>query len=327
MLAEADVDVKEIYLLLKEWFDGPTPPYVDFDRWRYQTYQELRSGRRRNLPLKTWWPRYTRGDFRLEVVVGALLIQRVRWGAVRECIQNVDRFLKDQGRAFDLEGLLSIPPATFEELIRPSRFPTQKSERVRTFCRLVKEGAGSIDRFFQKREVGELGQQLTSWRIGFGPETRDCVLLYAANLPVFIADTYARRLLSQLSGKPMMDYQRGQKIWQVGTQRACTREFLDAVMSEYTEDELRYAICNPESGKDYALVLLFQQLHAGIVELGIMGRWDEFREHLLIRQGKDRTPASLQAGWKVSVLTPLFQLCKTSDKIYSSCPKDGSQMN
>ncbi len=120
-----DIDFKCVYRLLKQWYDEPAPDHSHFDEWRHRTYQELKTGVRKHLPLRTWWPRYSRGDFRLEVVVGALLIQRVRWGAVRECIENLDQFLANQGWRFDLEGLLRIPPETFEQLIKASRFPRQ----------------------------------------------------------------------------------------------------------------------------------------------------------------------------------------------------------
>ncbi len=150
---------------------------------------------------------------------------------------------------------------------------------------------GSNEQFFQGRETRELGKELSSWGIGFGPETRDCTLLHAANHPVFIADNYARLLLRTLTGMPLPKadnaYPANQQIWQTWLRRDCSSdEFLDPLMSEYNEDERRYAICNPESGRDYRLVLLFPQVHARIVELGICGRQNELREQLLRTESK-----------------------------------------
>ena len=39
-----NINFRNIYLLLKEWFDERTPEYENFDSWRNQTYRELESG-------------------------------------------------------------------------------------------------------------------------------------------------------------------------------------------------------------------------------------------------------------------------------------------
>lgn len=270
------VNFRNIFSLLKERFDEPTPEYEDFDCWRFQTYYQLKSGKRNNLPLKTWWPRYTKADFRLELVIGALLIPQVRWHAVMKCIVNTEMFLKNEGKTFSLEGLLSIPQEKLEEIIKPCRYKTEKSRRLLTFCRFVKENYGSIDSFFRNRGIKELGSQLSDLKIGFGNETRDCVLLYAANLPVFIADAYARKLLKALNLTRGDNYDECQAIWEEGIHRDFKYDHLDSIVKEYTFEELKYALCNsPE--KNIPLVLLYQQFHAGIVELGISGKWEEFQ--------------------------------------------------
>jgi len=274
------VNFRCIYSLLKEWFDEPTPAYENFDCWRHQTYRELESGKRKNLPLKTWWPQYTEGDFRLELAVGALLIQQVKWASVKKCVVNLDQFLRDDGKSFSLEGLLSIPREMLEELVRPCRYKTQKSRRIFKFCEFIKEHYGSIGRFFRNREIEELGTQLTNLKTGFGNETRDCILLYAASLPVFIADAYSRKLLNVLNVTTSDDYDECQAICEEGIKKDFNQEQLDSIVKEYTPEELEYALCNKPAHQDASLVLLYQQFHAGIVELGISGKWDEFRSKL-----------------------------------------------
>ena len=256
------------------------PEYENFDSWRSQTYRELELRRRRSLPLKTWWPKYTGEDFRLELAIGALLIQQVKWASVKKCIEGLDRYLRGNGKSFSLEGLLGIPFEKAEGLIKPCRYKTQKSKRILKFCEFVKESYGSINGFFRNREVKELGSQLKSLKIGFGEETRDCVLLYAANLPVFIADAYARRLLNVLDITQSDSYSECQAIWEEGIKRDFNHDQLDSITKEYTPEELEYALCNsPE--RRIPDVLLYQQFHAGIVELGISGEWDEFKRQLL----------------------------------------------
>ena len=272
----AAINFRRIFLLLKHWFDRPTTPYQDFDAWRQHTYEEVRTGARPNLPLKTWWPKYTTGDFRLELCLGALLVQQVSWPQVRVCLENLRDFLTHHGAAFDVPGLLSLAPEQFASLIQVSRFPHQKRENIRTFCTLL-QATGGVERFFRQAAQAELGGQLQRLKSGFGPETRDCVLLYAANVPVFIADAYARKFLTQLQITDRGNgYDACQRLWQEGIQRDFAAQHLAAIIQEYTPAERRYALCNTPPPGAVPWVLLYQQFHAGIVELGISGRWDDF---------------------------------------------------
>jgi endonuclease-3 related protein len=278
----ADGHFRRIFLVLKQWFDSPTPPYRDFDAWRQQTYEEVRNGQRPNLPLKTWWPKYANGDFRLELCLGALLVQQVSWPQVRVCLENLRDGLTRHGVAFDVPGLLRLAqePEQFARLIKTSRFPHQKLENIRTLCTVL-QALGGVEHFFRQAPAGDLGEQLQRLKSGFGPETRDCVLLYAANVPVFIAERYARKLLTTLQITACdADYAAGQRLWVEGIRRDFTAQHLEALVHDYTPEELRYALCNTPVPKAIPWVLLYQQFHAGIVELGISGRWGAFRKHL-----------------------------------------------
>ena len=274
------IDFKRVFLLLKEWFDLPTPSYHDFESWRRQTYRDLDAGRIANPPLKIWWPIYTEGDSQLEQCVGALLVQQVSWSYVRICIENISSFLKQEGKVFDLEGLLSIPGDELENLIRPSRFFEQKAERLIQFCQFVKDDAGTITRFFQSNAPPVIVQKLTNLKAGFGNETRDCVLLYNASCPVFVADEYARKLLRHLGFSQSISYITCQKIFQEGIQRDFGESDLQLILNNYTPEERRYVLRTAPPHKDAAFVLLYQQFHAGIDELGISGRWEEFAEQI-----------------------------------------------
>jgi endonuclease-3 related protein len=274
----AEVNFRRVFLLLKDWFDRPTPAYQDFDAWRQHTYAEVSIGARPNLPLKTWWPQYTTGDFRLELCLGALLVPQVSWPQVRVCLENLRDGLTRHGVAFDVSGLLRLlqEPEPFARLIKASRFPHQKREHIRTLCTVL-QATGGVERFFRQAPEADLGAQLQRLKSGFGPETRDCVLLYAANVPVFIADTYARTLLTQLQLTERGNtYAACQRLWQQGMRRDFTAPHLDALVQDYTREELQYALCNTPPPAAVPWVLLYQQWHAGIVELGLSGRWDDF---------------------------------------------------
>jgi endonuclease-3 related protein len=223
-------------------------------------------------------PKYTTGDFRLELCLGALLVQQVSWPQVRVCLENLRDCLTHHGAAFDVPGLLSLlqEPEQFARLIKASRFPHQKRESIRTLCTIL-QATGGVERFFRQAPEADLGAQLQRLKSGFGPETRDCVLLYAANVPVFIADTYARTLLTKLQLTARGNhYAACQRLWQQGIRRDFAVPHLDAIVQDYTPEELQYALCNTPPPEAVLWVLLWQQFHAGIVELGISGRWDAF---------------------------------------------------
>ena len=264
-----------VYSVLRQMFDRPTPDYADFDVWRREQYELLLQGRIRNLPLKTWWPKYGLGDFRLELCLGALLVPQVPWPTVRVCLENIIGFLDEGNLGFDVNGLLSIPQASLEELVKPARF-RKKAEWILRFCRFVKEHSGTLPRFFEGHDPATLGTLLSSLKAGFGSETRDAVLLYAANAPVFVADAYAREVLRVLGVSQGDDYAAAQRIFEEGLRRDFDAALLQEVVEDYGPVELDYALCNSPNG-DVPRVLLYQQFHAGIDELGISKRWEEFR--------------------------------------------------
>ena len=274
------MNFKRLYLQLVDWFDSPSG-FEDFDIWRHRLYQDQTQGKVSNLPLKTWWPKYSRvgTDFRLELCLGAILVQQISWPGVQRCLENLRDHLENTGRDFDAEGILSIPPETLEDLLRPSRFAAAKTRNILRLCAHLRE-QDSLDAWFRNRGRGEFGHELRELKSGFGPETRDCVLLYAANIPAFIADAYARKLLLLLTGHDW-DYGSCQRAFEAGIERDFSRTDLEEIRGDYKPDELSYALCNSQK-QDPGLVLLYQQFHAGIVELGISKRWEEFAcEHQL----------------------------------------------
>lgn len=279
MSQHSRINFARLFAVLRAMFDETTPIYDDFHEWRWENYQDLREGRRTNLPLKTWWPKYTDGDFRFELCLGALLVPQVDWDAVRICIENLRNSASSEGLHFSPSSLLEIPEDRFKECIRSSRFLNQKAARIRKLCQLLhREG---MDSFFDQQNLGRV---LTRAKCGFGPETRDCVLLYAANRPVFVADRYSRMLLGKL-GSPVDDYRACQRIYQEGIRRDFDEEDLARILGGYTPEELAYCLPNSPSHPSVPVVLLYQQFHAGIDELGISGRWDELAEHYADRSG------------------------------------------
>ncbi len=135
-----------------------------------------------------WWP----ADTPFEVVIGAFLTQNTAW-------RNVELAMAGLKQAIPLtpQALCDLSTQRLEELIRPAGFFRQKAQRLQLFSTYLLD-----------RHQGDLAAMLsgplpqvrdTLLRLkGVGPETADCILLYAAQRPSFVVDAYTRRLLKRL---------------------------------------------------------------------------------------------------------------------------------
>jgi endonuclease-3 related protein len=150
-----------------------------------------------------WWPARTRW----EVIWGAILTQNTTWRNATLALKNLRR-----------EGLLAwrhlrhVSLPELERLIRPAGFYRQKALALRLFLDWIDQAhGGSLDSLFSLG-AARARAQLLALR-GIGPETADAILLYAGNQPVFVADAYARRIMSrhQLLS-PAADYHSAQQF-------------------------------------------------------------------------------------------------------------------
>ena len=134
-----------------------------------------------------WWPARTR----LEMMLGAVLTQNTAWTNVEKALANLRR-----ADALSLQALQRVPTAQMAEWIRPAGYFNQKAESLRKMIdRISERFDGSLNRLFAL-ETDPLRAELLSWK-GVGPETADCILLYAGRRPVFVADAYTRRVCSR----------------------------------------------------------------------------------------------------------------------------------
>jgi len=132
-----------------------------------------------------WWP----ADTPFEIAVGAVLTQNTNWSNVEHAIAN----LKAAG-ALSLEALIALQPPQLAQLIRPSGYYNVKAERLHELC-LYLDRAGGLDALREQPLEAARSGLLTVK--GVGPETADDILLYALDRPVFVIDTYTRRLLAR----------------------------------------------------------------------------------------------------------------------------------
>ena len=134
-----------------------------------------------------WWP----AESPFEVVVGAILVQNTAWTNAERAIQNLR-----EADLLSVDQLYALPVAELESLIRSAGYYRMKTRRLRNLLdHLVEHHGGSIDLFFEL-DTATLREELLSIN-GIGPETADSILLYAAERPVFVVDSYTNRVLKR----------------------------------------------------------------------------------------------------------------------------------
>jgi endonuclease-3 related protein len=149
--------------------------------WKY--YQSLFE----HLGPQNWWPARTR----LEIILGAILVQNTAW---RNAALAIEQLQRDgiQGH----RGLRNASRKTLEDAVRPAGFYRQKANTILNFLNwLDSRYDGSLNRLFST-EPALLRHELLTIK-GLGPETVDTILLYAAGQPFFVADAYTRRILAR----------------------------------------------------------------------------------------------------------------------------------
>lgn len=146
----------------------------------------------------TWWPAET--DF--EIGVGAILTQNTAWVNVEQAIGALV-----ETRQLSPEGIASLDLAELKGLIRPAGFMNAKATYLQNYATWFldhHETAHLVD-------TSTLRLHLLEVR-GIGPETADDMLLYMYDRPVFIWDTYARRMLAAAGYAPPKGYEAARRM-------------------------------------------------------------------------------------------------------------------
>jgi endonuclease-3 related protein len=134
-----------------------------------------------------WWPAYSR----FEVIVGAFLTQNTAWVNVERALRR----LREEG-LLNPEGIRRTPVRRLAQMIRSSGYFRQKAQRLKVFVSFLDARyGGSLARMFAQ-PTATLREELLALN-GVGPETADSILLYAGGHPVFVVDTYTRRIFER----------------------------------------------------------------------------------------------------------------------------------
>lgn len=136
---------------------------------------------------QNWWP----GDSTFEMMVGAVLTQNTNWKNVEKALDN----LKSDGLV-SVDAIHKIPLPELAEKIRPAGYFNIKAKRLKNLIQFIWEQYdGDLDALLNEG-TQTLREGLLSVK-GVGPETADSMVLYAAERPVFVIDTYTHRILSR----------------------------------------------------------------------------------------------------------------------------------
>lgn len=150
--------------------------------------------------IQDWWP----GQTPFEICLGAILVQNTNWNNAARAIAALrDRDLLRP------DGLAAARATTLETLLRPAGCYRQKARRVRGFSRWWLDSGEMAGLQHQPTET--LRESLLALH-GIGPETADCILLYALGRPVFVVDAYTRRLLARLGFGAVAASRRGYEL-------------------------------------------------------------------------------------------------------------------
>ena len=135
-----------------------------------------------------WWP----ADSRFEIMVGAVLTQNTAWGNVASSLNALR-----QAGALDPRAIAAMGDARLQALIRPSGFYVNKARSLKALCQWCLSRC-DVD-LSRARDIPDAALRAELLGIfGIGGETADDLMLYVFDRRAFIADTYARRLLTFL---------------------------------------------------------------------------------------------------------------------------------
>jgi endonuclease-3 related protein len=138
-----------------------------------------------------WWP----ADNPFEVCVGAILTQSAAWTNVEKAIDNLKN--ADALSPVTLRNMATDKLAT---LLYSCGYYNAKAKKLKTFVEhLAQHYNDKLDKLFDQ-PIDDLRKELLSIH-GVGDETADSIILYAANMPIFVIDAYTRRIFDKLGFK------------------------------------------------------------------------------------------------------------------------------
>jgi endonuclease-3 related protein len=134
-----------------------------------------------------WWPAATA----TETIIGAILVQHTAWRNAASAIASLKA-----ADLLDFKALATCDHERLARLIRSAGTPLVRSARLQSFARWLGTRYGfNLDSFLALPPPALRAELLSI--SGVGPETADCIMLYAAGVPTFVIDAYTRRVFTR----------------------------------------------------------------------------------------------------------------------------------
>ena len=134
-----------------------------------------------------WWP----ADSPFEVMVGAILAQNTAWKNVEKAIRTLKAY-----DLLDARKMHELDQDTLALAIKPAGTYNLKAARLKGFVAwFLERFEGSLEKM-KSVPLPRLREELLEVK-GIGPETADAILLYALEMPTFVVDAYAHRVLTR----------------------------------------------------------------------------------------------------------------------------------
>jgi endonuclease-3 related protein len=146
----------------------------------------------KEMDFQFWWPvdlnyhNKNKGDWRVEVIIGAILTQNTKWDLVEKNIE----YLKSKNFIFRLENINNL---SINDIKVPFRL--RKLETLKYLSNYILENYENIDNF-SKLEINKIREELLKIK-GIGKETCDAIILYSLEKPIFIVDYYTKKFFNR----------------------------------------------------------------------------------------------------------------------------------
>jgi endonuclease-3 related protein len=146
----------------------------------------------KEMNFQFWWPvdisyhNKNEGDWRVEVIIGAILTQNTKWNLVEKNLE----YLKSKNFIFRLENINNL---STNDIKVPFRL--RKLETLKSLSNYILENYESIDNF-SKIEINKMREELLKIK-GIGKETCDTIILYSFEKPIFVVDYYTKKFFNR----------------------------------------------------------------------------------------------------------------------------------
>ena len=126
---------------------------------------------------------------KLEICIGAILTQNTQWLNVAKSLSSLAA-----SKLFSIDHLVQSRPEQIALAIKSVGYYNQKAKYLKNFAVFLSEHP-----FYDLEDLPKTDCRKLLLSIkGIGPETADCILLYALKKTSFVVDAYTKRILSNL---------------------------------------------------------------------------------------------------------------------------------